>query len=209
MFLGLSVIIHFACKKSNLDLLPHGPTEESYFTQESDYTKAVLGVYAKLTDFYWYHGSPYSGLYTIFYLPGDDITVNDNEEFEQFGSLQPSSGRVSEFYSVCYQVIARANVVLQKIAEVPDGIFKTPNLEQYEKGEALFLRGFANYYLWNYFGTAPLDTVRVTTSAQFTPPNTTGTELLDQAINDFSKAATLLPASWGCVKCGPGYHKFC
>ncbi len=197
LFLGLSIVIHLACNKSKLDLLPHGPTEQSYFTQESDFTKAVLGIYAKLTDFYWYHGSPYSGLYTIFYLPGDDITVNDNEEFEQFGSLQPSSGRISEFYSVCYQIIARANVVLQKINEVPDGIYTTPNLKQYHKGEALFLRGFANYYLWNYFGTAPLDTARVTSTDQFTPPNTSGTELLDQAITDFSEAASLLPADWG------------
>ncbi|MEO8415453.1 MAG: RagB/SusD family nutrient uptake outer membrane protein [Ginsengibacter sp.] len=202
LFLGLSVITHFACKNSKLDLLPHGPTEQSYFTQESDFTKAVLGVYAKMSDFFWYHGDPYSGLYTIFYLPGDDITVNDNEEFEQFGSLQPSSGRISEFYSVCYQMIARANVVLQKVNEVADGIYTTPNLKQYHKGEALFLRGFANYYLWNYFGTAPLDTARVTTSAQFTPPNSTATELLDQAINDFSEAATLLPASWGASNVG-------
>lgn len=196
LFFGLSVMVHFACKKSNLDLLPHGPTEESFFTQESDYTKAVLGVYAKLSDFYWYHGNPYSGLYTIFYLPGDDITVNDNEEFEQFGSIQPSDGRISEFYSVCYQMIARANVVLQKLGEAPDGVFKTPNLKQYEKGEALFLRGFANFYLWNYFGTAPLDTTRVTSSSQFTPSNTKGTQLLDQVISDFSEASTLLPTSW-------------
>jgi hypothetical protein len=197
LFLGLSIIIQPACNKSKLDLLPHGPTEQSYFIQESDFTKAVFGGYAKLTDFYWYHGDPYSGLYTIFYLPGDDITVNDNEEFEQFGSLQPSSGRINEFYSVCYQIIARSNVILQKINEVADGIYTTPNLKEYHKGEALFLRGFANYYLWNYFGTAPLDTARVTSTDQFTPPNSTGTELLDQAITDFSEAASLLPSDWG------------
>lgn len=190
------VILNLSCNKKNLDLLPHGPTEESYFTQESDFTKAVIGIYAKLTDFYWYHGDPWSGLYTIFYLPGDDITINDNDEFEQFGSLQPSSGRVSEFYSVCYQLIARANTVLQKISEVPDGIYITPNLKDYNKGEALFLRGFAYYYLWNYFGTAPLDTARVTNTNQFYPSNTTGTQLLDQAISDFSEAANLLPDSW-------------
>ena len=190
------IIVNLACNKSNLDLLPHGPTEQSYFTQESDFTKAVMGTYAKLTDFYWYHGNPYQGLYTIFYLPGDDITVNDNEEFEQFGSLQPSSGRVSEFYSVCYQLIARSNVVLEKIGEVADGIYVTPDLKDYHKGEALFLRGFAFYYLWNYFGTAPLNTARVNSPDQFYPVNSTGTQLLDQAIADFTEAATLLPDTW-------------
>jgi tetratricopeptide (TPR) repeat protein len=202
MFFAGIIVISIACNKSHLDLLPHGPTEQSYFTQESDFTQAVIGTYAKLTDFYWYHGDPYSGLYTIFYLPGDDITVNDNEEFEQFGPLQPSSGRISEFYSVCYQLIARANVVLQKVNEVADGVYTTPNLKNYHKGEALFLRGFGYYYLWNYFGTAPLDTARVTSTSQFYPSNSTGTQLLDQAIADFSEAADLLPASWDASNTG-------
>ena len=107
----------YGCDKKNLDLVPHSATEENYFAEENDFTKAVIGVYAKLSDFYWYHGNPNSGLYTIFYLPGDDITCNDNEEFEQFGPLQPSSPRVNEFYSICYQLAARANVVLEKIEQ--------------------------------------------------------------------------------------------
>ena len=41
-----------------------------------------------------------------------------------------------------------------------------------------------------------LDTVRVTSTDQFTPPGTTGTQLLDQAITDFADAAALLPTSW-------------
>ena len=186
----------YGCDKKNLDLMPHSATEENYFVIENDFTKAVIGVYAKLSDFYWYHGSPNNGLYTIFYLPGDDITCNDNEEFEQFGPLQPSSPRVNEFYSICYQLAARANVVLEKIEQVKAGIYVTPGLKEYHKGEALFLRGFANYYLWNYFGTASLDTVRVIGTDQFTPSGTSGTQLLDQAIKDFTQAAELLPESW-------------
>lgn len=189
-------VIWYGCDKKELDLMPHSATEETYFTEETDYTKAVIGIYAKLSDFYWYHGSPARGLYTIFYTPGDDITCNDNEEFEQFGSLQPSSPRVNDFYSICYQLAARANVVLEKIEQVKPGVYITPGLKEYHKGEALFLRGFADYYLWNYFGTAPLDTVRVTGADQFTPQGTTGTQLLDQAIKDFAQAAELLPESW-------------
>ena len=187
----------YGCKRSSLDLLPHGPTEQSYFAEEGDFTKAVLGIYAKMTDLFWYNGGANSSTMPIFLLSGDDITTNEtNEEFEIFGSLQPSSGRVSYFYRTWYQQIARANVVLEKVTTVADGIYKTPNLKNYHKGEALFLRGYAFYNLWNYFGTSPLDTVRVTSSGQFTPPGTTGTQLLDQAINDFTQAAALLPISW-------------
>jgi len=190
-------IFYSSCNKSGLDLLPHGPTEQSYFIQESDFTKAVLGVYAKMTDLFWYNGGADNSTMPIFLLPGDDITTNEgNEEFEIFGPLQASDGRVTNFYTTWYQLIARANVVLEKVETIPDGIYKTPNLKDYNKGEALFLRGFAYYYLWNYFGTSPLNTVRVTSKDQFTPPGTTGTQLLDQAIKDFDEAAGLLPAAW-------------
>lgn len=192
-----TTVFYVGCKKSSLDLLPHGPTEQSYFLQESDFTKAVLGVYAKMTDLFWFNSGANNSTVPIFLLPGDDITTNEgNEEFEGFGPIQASDGRLSYFYATWYQLIARANVVLEKIANVPADIYKTPNLKNYNKGEALFLRGFAYYYLWNYFGTSPLDTVRVISSDQFTPPGTTGTQLLDQAISDFSTAAGLLPVSW-------------
>lgn len=194
------VIVYESCKKSDLDLLPHGPTEAAYFTQESDFTKAVLGVYAKMDDWYWYNGAQSFGATSsglnMLLLPGDDITCGDQNTFEIFGSIDPSNYLIGYFYQIAYQLIARANVVLEKVAAVEDGVYTTPNLKDYHKGEALFLRGFAFYYLWNFYGTSPLDTVRVTSSSQFTPPGTTGTQLLDQAISDFTEAAALLPTSW-------------
>jgi hypothetical protein len=86
----ISAIASFysGCNRSHLDLLPHGPTEESYFTGENDFAKAVLGVYAKINDVYWYRGNPYMCTMPVYLLPGDDITTNEaNEEFEIFGSL--------------------------------------------------------------------------------------------------------------------------
>lgn len=196
----LSIVTGFliySCNKSKLDLLPHGPTEQSYFMKEDDFTKAVLGVYAKMTDFFWYNGGQGSSTIPAFLLPGDDITTNNsNEEFEQFGQLQPSSGRLNYLYAAQYQLIARANVVIQKVTEVLDGVYVTPNLKNYHKGEALFLRGYGYYNLWNFWGTAPLDTARVTSTDQFAAPGTTGTQLLEQAISDFAEAATLLPQQW-------------
>lgn len=198
-----SALFYSGCKKSSLDLLPHGPTEQSYFIQESDFTKSVLGVYAKMTDLFWYNAGADNSTMPIFLLPGDDITTNQgSEEFEIFGSIQPSDGRVSYFYGTLYQMIARANVVLEKVNDVVEGIYKTPNLKNYHKGEALFLRGLANYYLWNYFGTSPLALDRVKTKDQFTPGGTTGTQLLDQAIQDFGDAAGLLPQTWDAANRG-------
>ncbi len=202
-----SVLGYYGCQHSNLDLLPHGPTEKVFFSTENEFTQAVNGVYAKMTDLYgWvtfnYAAGPDATLMPVYLLLGDDITTNRSpEEFEQFGPLQPSSGRVANFYSTLYQMIARANTLHEKI-DAENGVYTTPNLKNYHSGEALFLRGFAYYYLWNYFGTAPMNTARVTSTSQFTPPNTTGTQLLDQAIADFTKAASLLPQDWNAANKG-------
>lgn len=196
-----SSVIYTGCNKKQLDLSPNGPTEGNYFSDESEFNKAVLGIYAKMTDFYGYNGggSPVG----LFFLPGDDITTNaSNDESEVFSALQPSSGRVSFAYSKFYQLIYRANVVLEKIEAAGPGVYTTANLKNYHKGEALFLRGFANYYLWNYYGTSPVVTKRATTTTDFTPGSSTGTDLLDQAILDFTAAASLLPPSWDAVNKG-------
>jgi tetratricopeptide (TPR) repeat protein len=196
------MVIH-ACDKTKLDLLPHGPTEQSYFLSEDDFNRATLGVYSKLSDFFWFNGGSANSPISAFLLPGDDITTNQsNEEFEIFGSLQANNGRLSYLYSRNYQMINRAILVIQKIEAEKGDIYKTPNLKNYNKGEALFLRGYAYYNLWNLFGTSPLLIDRATNTSQFTPPGTTGTQLLDQAIKDLSEAASLLPLSWDAANRG-------
>jgi hypothetical protein len=190
------LVMSVSCNKNNLDIEPNFVTEDAYFQNETEFTRGVLGIYSKMSDLYWYNGGQNNGTHPVFLLPGDDITCSDQEEFEQFGQLQPSSGRINYFYRTLYQMIARANVVIEKVEEVEDGIYKTPNLKEYHKGEAYFLRGLAYFYLANYYGTSPLVTERVTLTSQFTPPGTTGTQLLDQSILDFSTSAGLLPLNW-------------
>lgn len=191
-----SLLAFNSCDESKLDIQPGGPTEDSYFSSEIEFTRAVYGIYAKLSDFYWYNADQNECVIPVVYLPGDDITTSGQDEFEIFSNLNPSSSRISYFYRVAYQLIARANVVLQKIDAVEDGIYVTPGMKDYHHGEALFLRAFGYYQLWNVFGTAPLVTERVLSLDQTTPSNSSGTQLLDQAIIDLTEAATLLPATW-------------
>lgn len=189
------LMLLISCNKSKLDLLPHGPTELSYFQEEAEFTKAVIGVYAKMNDAWWFRASGWNSTVPIMLLMGDDVTTREDEDFETFGRIQPSNSRVSDFYRVWYQLIARANTLIQKIDQEA-GVYVTAGLKDNHKGEALFLRGYAYYTLWNYFGTSPINNERITSSDQFTPPGTTGNQLLDQAIQDFEAAATLLPTSW-------------
>jgi hypothetical protein len=130
-------------------------------------------------------------------LPSDDLTTRATYAHENFSGLNGSNGQLNLYYNWAYQLIARANTVLQKIEENGDFAYsKQPELKNYHKGEALFLRAYMYFNLWNVFGTAPLVIQRITNLSNAYPPNSQGTELLDQAITDLEQAAQLLPPNW-------------
>lgn len=194
-------VFYVACDKSILTIPPPNPSEASYFSTENEFRAAVLGAYAVITDYYSCSniaGGSGSAEMEAFFLPGDDLTISAEEGFEVFGNaITPATGKLQQIFGSSYILINRANKVLEKIETVANGVYTTPNLKNSNKGEALFLRGFAHYILWNVFGTAPLNTATPTTPDQLNPPSSKGTELLDQAIKDFTEAAGLLPTSWG------------
>jgi tetratricopeptide (TPR) repeat protein len=190
----LSFGIYTSCDQSRLDLQPLGPTEASFFTEEIDFDRSALAVYAKLTDFYWFNGN--SPIHGFWQLPGDDVTTTGTDAFEVFFNLQPAEGRTNTYYRVAYQTINRANTFLDKISTVNENVYKTAGLKDKHRGEALFLRGYMYFQLWNYYGTSPLIVERIQTSDKTTNPSSKDTELLDQAIKDLTEAANLLPEKW-------------
>jgi starch-binding outer membrane protein, SusD/RagB family len=197
--------IYLACNKKALNIPPPTQSESSFFTSESEFRTAIIGAYSSLTDFYSSanSGSGGSAVLELWFLPGDDLSQNGSQSYEFFNGLNSSDGKLNQFFKSAYVMIGRANKVLQKIATVKDGVYTTPNLKKYNEGEMLFLRGFAHFMLWNLFGTAPVDTVVVESTEQFNPPSSSGTQLLDQAIADFTRAAELLPTTaWDAKNAG-------
>lgn len=193
--------IGLSCSRNYLNNPAVNPTESDYFTTELEFTNGVYGVYARLTDLYNFNGGTANVIWPVSYLEGDDLTNTSQDAFEHFGQLEPGNARGDRYFNRLYQLIGRANVMLQKF-EQEQGVYTTAGLKNTHKGEVLFLRGFAFFYLWNSFGKAPLVTQRVTTTAELNQPESKGTELLDQAIKDFSEAATLLPSSWDAANKG-------
>lgn len=197
LFLGM-----FSCDEATIELLPIGNTEGTYFQNETQMEETIMGVYQKLAFFYAFRGGQNNNCAPIWHLPSDDLTTSSNFAHETFSGLNGGNGQLSLFYDFAYQLIARANIMLQKIEE--NGSFaysKQPALKDQHKGEALFLRAYMYFKLWNVFGTAPLVTSRITKLEDAYPPNSKGTELLDQAIKDLTDAISLLPESW------PAAHK--
>jgi hypothetical protein len=187
-----------SCQK-NLDVAPGSPLESNYFDNEAKIQAGIAAVYAKELDLRgpWIdRGGPFgvAGM-----LPGDDITFMDpSSEFETFSGLNSSNGRLALIWSLRYQLIARANFMLDKIADSTiSALYTTPNLKVYNKGELLFLRSYTNFMLWDWFRKAPIQKQRIvgTGPDMYLEPSK-GFEMLDFAISDLETAANLLPASW-------------
>src|SRR5690348_1203839 len=171
----LTSVIFYACDKSKLNVPPPTPTEASYFNSEIAFRTAILGVYAVLNDYYSSSnsaGGSGSAELETFFLPGDDLTSQTEEAYEVFGNrLNSTEGKIQQLWGSSYILLNRANKVLNKIETVADGVYTTPDLKDYNKGEMLFLRGFAHFMLWNVFGTAPIDTTDDPLN-NLNPPNT-------------------------------------
>ncbi|NAS10739.1 RagB/SusD family nutrient uptake outer membrane protein [Poritiphilus flavus] len=184
-----------SCNEETVNLDPIGFTEAGYYQNEEQMTEAVFGVYQRLGFFYKWNVQQF--VHRVDLLPSDDLTRTGSGPFENFVGLDGNNGTLSNIYQYAYDMIARANVILQKIEENGDFAYeREPDLRDIHRGEALFLRSWANYKLWNTFGTAPLVNERITDLENAFPPNSTDTELLDQAIEDLSTASQLLPDSW-------------
>ena len=193
--LALLPVGYWGCSEKNLDLEPGQLTESAYFKTEEDFHRALIGVYAKLTDFYWFNGN--NPIHGFWQLPGDDITTIGADPFEIFATLQSADGKIGSYYSLSYQMINRANTLLEKINE-ESNVYTTANLKNYHKGEVLFLRGYVYFNLWNFYGTSPVITERIRLDQvdKLQPAGSTGTQLLNQAIADLTESAGLLPKTW-------------
>ncbi len=195
--LFIFTLIQYSCSDDTVNLLPIGDTEATYFQNESQMEEGIRGIYQKLGFFYRFGGSQNDNTAPIWHLPSDDLTTPSTNALENFSGLNGSNWQVTMFYTYAYQLINRANYMLQKIEENADFAYKKqPELKNFHKGEALFLRAYMYMQLWNVFGTAPLVTERITKIADGYLPNSKDTELLDQAIEDLAEAAQLLPDSW-------------
>ena len=186
-----------ACDVSRLDTPPLGLTEETYFTSADEYRLALLNAYAKMTDWYWYHGGSGAILHRLWHLPGDDITeeAGSFSTFELFSGITPTNGFVEEFFDKTYEMVQRVNLIIEKTGEADPSEFEDPSFLNYNRGEALFLRALAYFKLYNMYGTAPLITERLSSDNTNTP-RSEGVQLLDQVVADLQEAASLLPDSW-------------
>jgi len=187
------------CDDSVLDQQPTGFTEATFFLSESDFQEAVFGVYAKMSDVYWFNAN--NPNHPLWLLPGDALTTAAGLDYEVFAPLDANNGRVNSIWNTFFVLKNRANTVLTKL-ETHGDVYDDETLKRYHEGEVRFLRAWAMKRIWNHYGAfAPLVDRRITSTEEAEQPssnpnNPWGTELLDKAIEDLRLATELLPASW-------------
>jgi starch-binding outer membrane protein, SusD/RagB family len=184
-----------ACDVNKLDTPPVELTEDSYLTLETEYNQLLYNAYAKMTDWYWFAAQDYK--HAMYFLPGDDITEVNGAyiTWESFANLNSSDPWVSDFFRATYELVQRANVIIEKTSTADRTLFEDPSFLDAQLGEGYFLRALAFFKLYNMYGTAPLVLERLDIETLH-QPRSTGTQLLDQAIADLQMAIPLLPESW-------------
>ncbi|HMF72339.1 MAG TPA: RagB/SusD family nutrient uptake outer membrane protein [Flavitalea sp.] len=199
----LGTVLLSSCKKE-LDVPLTSELESTYFENENRVERGIGAIYASLQNLYGANlgtqtSSTGETLHPAWLLQGDDLTTSgtSNGAYEAFSGLSPSNGRIGQIWQKLYFTVNRANFMLSML-ETPDviSVIKTPGMKNYNRGEALFLRSWANYRLWDMFRKAPLQNVRINTIDGAVLSPTKNFELLDTVIANLTEAASLLPVSW-------------
>ncbi|MGB3780970.1 MAG: RagB/SusD family nutrient uptake outer membrane protein [Tunicatimonas sp.] len=187
-----------ACEDTLDNVEPTREFEEAYFDSQERVQQSVGAVYGKVVEIYGGSFGGGSTKHITWLLPGDDLTAqNPGVPFDAFETLNSTNDRVAGVWNVLYEIIARANFVLEQIDKPGvQAVYTDPSLLETNRGEVLFLRSWANMWLWDWWRKAPLITERINSLEDAVKPPSTGFELLDQAINDLEAAAPALPVAW-------------
>lgn len=184
------IISQYSCDDSFLESYPKNAlSAETFFTNATDFNSAVNGIYDVLQE----------GSTEFTYFPMMDCaTPWIGAGKSRFGvwdygmiTVTPSWGISGNYWSVYYKVINRANEIL---AHVDDETIPLSDKDRNRiKGETLFLRAFAYFYLQNFFGDVPL----ILNKLGFDELNVSRTareQVVEQTIADLKTAAELLPS---------------
>lgn len=194
----LTVLLGSSCSDF-LDVAPTSELESNYFENENRIQRGIGAIYAEITNLYGSNLAKAGATHPIYLLQGDDLAASGTSysNYEAFSGFSAGDGLVAQYWGHLYQTISRANFMLQKI-ELPEiqAVYTTPNLPDYNKGEALFLKSWAYYRLWDMFRKAPLQEERIESMDAAILPPSKGFEMLDCAIQHLEAAAELLPTSW-------------
>ena len=194
---GIIALSQTGCQDDFLTIVPETSLSSAiFFTSEADFQQAVNGTYVPLRSIVdneaWLLGEMHSD--NTYYAR--NILFGATEQQEDIADFAiPSDGgittnvHVRNQYQLDYQIIARANQVLDRIDDVEFDEASKQNM----RGQTLFLRAYAYFELVRYFGSVPLHLTPVTEREGAALPLSPAEDIYAQIIQDVTEAIPLLP----------------
>ncbi|NCU02985.1 MAG: RagB/SusD family nutrient uptake outer membrane protein [Chitinophagaceae bacterium] len=187
LFIIASVALFATSCKKALEEKPYSFLSPSnFYKNESDAKTAINGVYNALYT------------YDLYLQPMWNLTVLDDDHVSGVDWFLGTSGAgnpqgywgVNGPWVGCYTIIARANTVLENVAQIETGIdaeVKTRIL-----GEAYYLRAWAYFQLVQLYGAVPVRLKSLSEDANANVPRAPVKEVYKVIIDDLKLAETML-----------------
>ncbi|AWV98392.1 RagB/SusD family nutrient uptake outer membrane protein [Arcticibacterium luteifluviistationis] len=158
MIAALVGTVLLSCDSSYLEPAPtSGITSGNFYTNAAEVETAVINMYDGIQGTNSTSSNDNHGVMYEFYVTemrSDNTKTKSFEgeqaQFEDF-SITPNNGVITDYYASFYNVIARANVVLENLDAVADAGTKAAF-----ESEAKFIRAYAYFNLVRLYGDIPL-----------------------------------------------------
>jgi hypothetical protein len=170
-------------------------TTDSYFKNDAEIQSGIMNMYDGIQGWNNYDTDDNHGIqleYQVTEMRTDNTKTKSSEgepaQFENY-TVESTNGIVSDYYGSYYNIIYRANVVLNNLDAASDGM--KPKFE----AEAKFIRAYAYFNLVRLFGDIPLvDRVIDPLEKELQFTRVAQSEIYDLIISDLQTAIAGLDA---------------
>lgn len=194
------LVIAIGCMTSScfglLDEEPYTSYDaDKYFVSLSNLDMGVLGVYESLSD-----QNTYGKNWMIFNTNTDELQISQGDPSSNqeratmtYFKILPTDNSIENAWTLYYQGIDRANLILKRGGEVPTKSDAEVAIKARYIAEARFLRGLYYFDLVRLYGPVPLKTKVSEYDDNFNIPRSSTDAIYDQIIADMSEAINDLP----------------
>ncbi len=191
-----AALLLYGCSKEQLSIDPTIPivSIDNYYQNEQEAITATNAVYTPLSTIFngaaWHLGDIMSDDADLGGGGGGDGA--ETAELDNF-TLTAFNPVINIMWAQCYFGILRANLVVERVPQVP---VMSETVRKRCIGEGRFLRALYYYHLVRLFGDVPLYTNAITAGEASVISRSPKQRVYEQIIADLQTAETLLPAGY-------------
>ena len=188
------VTFMYACSDDFLNLTPNDRvTTEKLYKKADDFNIAVIGCYSKLQGQINYYTELSEYRSDNMYLSAPTAGTQDRYDIDQFVETA-ANGILSDAWANYNNGVYRCNLVLDQI---DDASFDTQLKNQY-KGEAMFIRAFTYFNMYQIWGGVPTTRKTVTITEALQIGRSSGEEMYEFIAGDLEYIINenLLPSTY-------------